>query len=256
MVGALLYQKNNMKIVCSKTGSSGNFSIITDGNSYLAIDAGLKIDKCQQISKYQLHKINGIIITHNHSDHISHLKDFIKMGKVVYAPEDVWHKIGNLGAYKRYCKSLSSLRTKGIEIGSFIIKPFKVKHLNSDLTECNNYGYLIYSKVTKEKMLWITDCAYINNTFPPVDYICIECNYVDIENYTEEELNYISNISVEKRRFDSHLSLSRCIKFLKKQDLSKIKFIKLLHLSESQGNIKQTILDKMQDEFKGVDFFL
>ena len=41
--------------------------------------------------------------------------------------------------------------TKGIEIGTFIIKPFKVKHLNSDLTECNNYGYLIYSKVTKNK---------------------------------------------------------------------------------------------------------
>lgn len=245
-----------MEIICSKTGSAGNFSMISDGETYLALDAGVPIEKCQKLSHYQLHKINGILITHNHSDHMSKLKDLLKMGKITYAADDVWEKLGNLGAYKRYCRVIDEKRTKQIEIGSFLIKPFKVRHINSDLTDCLNFGFLLYSKRTKEKMLWITDCAYINNTFPAVDYICIECNYIDIDEYNSVELNYIDNIEVEKRRFGSHLSLNRCIKFLKKQDLSKVKFIKLLHLSTSQGNIKSQILKTMNSEFKEIEFIV
>ena len=56
-----------MKIVCSKTGSSGNFSMITDGVTYLAIDCGIGYDKATKISKFQLAKANALLITHFHS---------------------------------------------------------------------------------------------------------------------------------------------------------------------------------------------
>ena len=141
-----------------------------------------------------------------------------------------------------------------IAVGTFIIKPFKVAHINTDGSDCQNAGFLIYSTETKEKMIWITDAAYIENRFPALDYICIECNYIDVDDYSKE-LEYVNKF-VEKRRFNSHLSLSRCIDFLKKQDLSKIKWIKLLHLTETQGNIEQTILNKLHHEFPDIKFII
>lgn len=143
---------------------------------------------------------------------------------------------------------------KQFKVGTFIVKPFDVAHTNSDSTPCKNLGFLIYSTITKEKMLWITDAAYIESKFPPMDYICIECNYIDIDDYSEE-LQFVNSF-VEQRRVRSHLSLNRCVQFLKQQDLSKIKEIHLLHLTESQGDIYNYIYNKMNKEFPGIKFII
>ncbi len=235
-----------MEVLFSLTGSEGNASIISDENTLIQIDTGIGMKKVNAEIDYKINNISAIIITHAHSDHISHLKDYLMLGRQIYAPQEVWDKMGNLGAYKRYCKTIQN--NVQFKIGTFLIVPFEVKHINTDGTDCENYGFLIYSTITKEKMLWVTDCAYINNTFPTLNYICIECNYVDIENYADE-LDYL-NVTVEKRRLNSHLSLNRCISFLEKQDLSKIKFIKLLHLTKNQGKIDNIILDKIKSNEK------
>ena len=184
-------------------------------------------------------------------DHSSYISRFLSLGMKVYANEETCLKTKNSGSRKNLICIESGSQFK---IGTFIVKPFDVEHTNSDGTDCKNFGFLIYSTVTKEKMIWITDCAYIENKFPAMDYICIECNYIDIENYSDE-LQYVNKV-VETRRFHSHLSLNRCIDFLKKQDLSKIKEIRLLHLTQSQGKIKDIILNTMQKEFNGIKFII
>lgn len=143
---------------------------------------------------------------------------------------------------------------KQFNVGTFIIVPFDVYHINSDGSDCPNLGFLIYSSVTKEKMIWATDASYIESRFPPVEYICIECNYVDVEDY-KSELEYMNGF-VEKRRVRSHLSLNRCVEFLKQQDLSRVKEIRLLHLTESQGAIYYIIYNRMNKEFPGVKFVI
>lgn len=243
-----------MNILYSQTGSDGNASVISDNKTLLQIDAGISQTKVNKGIDFQYPKIKAILISHRHTDHISNLKENIKLGKHIYAPKEASAKMGDLGAYKRYYHTIENL--KQIDVGTFKIVPFRVKHTNSDNTECENYGFLIYSSETKEKMLWVTDCAYINNTFPALDYICIECNYIDVEDYFEE-LEYIQ-VAVEKRRLNSHLSLNRCISFLEKQDLSKIKYIKLLHLTKNQGNIYNIILDKFKsnDKLKNIEVII
>lgn len=169
----------------------------------------------------------------------------------VYANEETWLKT----QISRPVRNAVTIEAgKQFNVGTFIVKPFDVVHVNSDGTPCQNLGFLLYSTVTKEKMLWITDASYIESRFPPMDYICIECNYIDVDDYGNE-LQYI-NPFVESRRLRSHLSLDRCVEFLKQQDLSHIKEIRLLHLSESQGKIEETITNRMHKEFPSVKFVI
>ena len=169
----------------------------------------------------------------------------------MYANDETWLKT----QISRHMRNAIEMQSgKQFSAGTFIVKPFDVAHTNSDGTPCKNFGFLLYSTVTKEKMLWITDASYIESRFHPMDYICIECNYIDVDDYSNE-LEYVNQF-VEKRRFTSHLSLSRCINFLKMQDLSNIKYIRLLHLSESQGNIYNIILDRMKCEFPDIQFII
>lgn len=169
----------------------------------------------------------------------------------VYADEETWLKT----KISRHTRNAVTIEAgKQFNVGTFIIKPFNVAHTNSDGSNCPNFGFLLYSTVTKEKMLWITDAAYIESKFPTMDYICIECNYVDIDDYANE-LEFV-NTFVEGRRLRSHLSLDRCVEFLKQQDLSRIKEIRLLHLTESQGDIYNIIYSRMKKEFPNIEFII
>lgn len=185
------------------------------------------------------------------TEHTAFISRFLRLGMKVYANEETWLKT-QISRPTRNAVTIES--GKQFNVGTFVVKPFDVAHVNSDGTNCENLGFLIYSTATKEKMLWITDASYIESRFPPMDYICIECNYIDVEDYSKE-LEY-TNKAVEKRRFNSHLSLSRCIDFLKKQDLSKVKEVRLLHLTKSQGEIKDEILSKMHNEFPSINFII
>lgn len=175
----------------------------------------------------------------------------MKLGMKVYANEDVWLK----AALSRPMRNAVTIKAgEQFNLGTFAVKPFNVAHVNSDDTDCPNLGFLICSTVTKEKMIWATDASYIENRFPPVEHICIECNYLDVDDYLDE-LEYVNGF-VEKRRVRSHLSLNRCVEFLKQQDLSRIKEVRLLHLTESQGEIYNVINNRMNKEFPGVKFVI
>lgn len=240
-----------MNVLFSKTGSKGNASVITDGNTFIQIDAGIQPDKVNREINYQLSKISGVLTSHCHSDHAAYIDRYLKLGMKVYACEDVWSKT----ALSRPMRNAVTINAgEQFNLGTFVVKPFNVAHVNSDGTDCPNLGFLIYSTVTKEKMIWATDASYIENRFPPLDYICIECNYVDVEDY-KSELEFMNGF-VEKRRVRSHLSLNRCVEFLKQQDLSRVKEIRLLHLTESQGAIYYIIYNRMKQEFPGVKFVI
>lgn len=174
----------------------------------------------------------------------------MRNGMKVWATDETWNTGYTIGPR-------TNLRTfkhlEQFQIGTFIIKSFPVAHTYNDGEPCDNAGFIIYSTETKEKMLWITDASYIEYRFPVIDYICIECNYIDIDDYGDK-IQYINKF-VEKRRFNSHLSLNRCIQFLENQNLIDVKEIRLLHISHSQGkNVEKVILEKLQERFPNVKF--
>lgn len=125
-----------------------------------------------------------------------------------------------------YCK-LSGHRLKVIssgnvyQIGSFKVLPFDLPH------DVPNLGFLI-SHPESGKIMFATDCATIPHKFNGLSTLMVEVNYED-------------SIMTSDRAVGRHLSLDTALKFIKKQDLSHVHNIILLHLSASNSDAKAFI---------------
>lgn len=243
-----------MRIIASDTGSQGNCSVIQseNGNNFIVIDVGLKYKSVDKQIGYKLHKADCILITHEHKDHTEHIGEFLKTSIPVYMGEKTFQRVCS----KFYHSYHLIFSFNPIETEGFIITPFPLYHTNSDGTDCECFGFLILDKSTGEKMLWASDTKYIKNTFPPLEYYCLESNYFEKDSY-EGEADYVEK-SVEIRRVKSHMSFETVVKFLEMQDLSKCKEIHLLHVSHSVGNkVKEEMKEKMENVIKrGVSVYV
>lgn len=79
-----------MEVTTFASGSSGNCALVTAGSTRLLIDAGISFLKIKQYLGMQgctPADIGGILITHEHSDHIKGLKTLLKRTDIpLYAP--------------------------------------------------------------------------------------------------------------------------------------------------------------------------
>ncbi|MDO4815276.1 MAG: MBL fold metallo-hydrolase [Bacillota bacterium] len=82
-----------MRIVTFASGSTGNCSLLSDGRANILIDAGIsmrRIVSCLGELGLTPHDVCGVLITHEHSDHISGLPMLVKhYGVRVYAPSEL-----------------------------------------------------------------------------------------------------------------------------------------------------------------------
>lgn len=231
-----------MKILYSATSSKGNCSVIEsyDG-TLLCIDAGLKYKNVNREIGYRLHECSTLLLTHGHGDHISDTSDFLRIGMGLYCSKGTFDTVR---LNKRYNKIAHK---ESFCVTGFKIVPFELKHSNSDGSNCPCFGFLIQDIASKDKMLWCTDTKMIPYAFPPLERYCIEANFLEQESYFDD----MSSIekSVEIRRVQSHMSVETAVDFLKKQDLSKCKEIRLLHLSNSMtGEERERIIPYVRSE--------
>ena len=227
----------------SKTGSSGNCTVFDDGNMMFGFDCGILLKEVNSGISYKISKLKHIFVTHAHADHSKYCGEFLKKGTHLYIGKETKETLNLPDNY--YIHVVEPKKQFQIN-NNLVIVPFEVPHCNSDLTPCENFGYLVYSKNANEKLLYVTDCQYIPQKFSGLNRIFIECNYKPLESYFGE-VGYLNSTIVEKRRFESHMSVKACIEFLSKQDLSNIKEIRLLHLSNSQYYLKDQIKKEIEE---------
>lgn len=208
------------------SSSKGNGYYVSNGPSHLLLEAGVKLDKLRDAG-INLVLLDGCLVTHEHGDHAKYVKDIASYTNI-YSSKGTLEKFDlGLNEYKKNILELN----KPKDIGTFTVIPFEVQH---DAAE--PFGYLIYSKPTKEKILFATDTYYIKNKFKGLTHIMIECNYSGeiVKKNLEKGMPEVR----VKRLFTSHFELSNVIKFLKVQDLSTVKEIYLLHLSDGNSDAK------------------
>ena len=236
-----------MRILWTKTGSDGNCTVIetVDGSLFM-IDCGIKLEIVNQNIGYRLHEINQCFVTHHHKDHAEYISKILGRGIDVYYPLSEIPDLPN----SRF--SLKGLKGNTIKLKSISVKPFPLVHTNNYEEKCEIYGFLIKENATGEVLLWATDTQYIPQKFPPCDIYGLECNYSEVNNYSDDGKSV--NGIVERRRIISHQSLETLIEFLKKQDLSKCKDIYLIHISSSEyKNVTgfiSTIKKNIKEEIK------
>ena len=213
-----------MKIEVIASGSSGNCYKVSNEDTTLLIECGIPYKKIQQALNFKTTDIDGVLVSHEHGDHAKACKDLIKAGVNLYMTK------GTKEALK-----LESHRVKifeqwsmylNLEIGSFKIKPFKTIH---DAKE--PVGFVIYDSLEREELVFITDTQYSIYNFSP-NYFMIEVNY-DKKTIND---NPGLNDELRERIKKNHMSLDTAINLLERSDLSRLKKIFVMHLSDRNSN--------------------
>lgn len=209
-----------LKIVGSS--SSGNCYILENDKEALIIELGVRFEEVKKAVQYNLQKIVGCIVTHEHGDHAKYMGAAASSGLNVYATHGTIEAVG----IKNH-RLISIEEMKRFEIGNFKILPFSVKH-----DAAQPVGFIIQHEETGN-VLFITDTWYVPHRFDNIHNILIEANYdQDIINQKlKSDKRFLRD-----RVIQSHMSIDTCIGLLQANDMSKVNNIVLIHLSESNSN--------------------
>lgn len=219
-----------MKLKVISTGSIGNAYILENENEALLIECGVNIKDIKKALYFNLDKVVGCIVTHEHMDHAKSILEVTRCGIDVYA------SAGTLKS--RYVIELPRAKVikakESFIVGKFRIMPFGIQH---DAAE--PLGFLI-DHPDCGKTLFLTDTNYCKYTFPGLNNIIIEANFskeiIDRKFGPDSDKEFLRN-----RILRSHFSLENCKDMLAANDLSKVNNIVLIHLSDSNSNEKQFV---------------
>jgi len=215
-----------MEIIPIASSSNGNCYYISDGSSHLLIECGIRIDKIAKAIPVNLTELNGCLISHEHKDHSLSASKLLRYCHI-FASKGTLEEL-SIESYKY--KQHEIKHNQALRIGTFAVIGFNVQH---DAKE--PLGYLIYSEATKEKLLFATDTFYIQSKFAKLNYIMIECNYAKEILKKNIDGGKIPKV-VAKRLYSSHFELENVKEFLKANDLSQVKAIYLMHLSDGNSD--------------------
>lgn len=241
-------RRNELEFISFGSGSSGNCSYIgIRGMGGVLIDAGVDFNKV--ISELErnyipLEKIAGIIITHDHSDHVRYayaLLRKIPTMKIFCTPRTLTgilrrHNISS--RIKDYHKQI--FKEFEFEAGPLTITPFEVSHDGSD-----NVGFNI--RAGEKNFVVATDTGKITER---ADFYIRMANYLMIEaDYDEAMLarsSYPNYLKERIRRDNGHMSNIDTARYLGTAWSDILTDIYLCHLSDN-NNTPQLALDTVRD---------
>ena len=158
------------------SGSSGNCSIFSDGETNILIDCGLsgkKITAFLNEMEVDPHEINGILVTHEHIDHTSGVGVFSRKYDIpVIASKGTWEgmEIGKIEDKNKIAFS----KNEPMCIGGICVTPFDIPHDANQPT-----GFLI--EKNGKRYAVATDMGYITDevidTLSGCTAVILEANY-------------------------------------------------------------------------------
>lgn len=120
-----------MKLSVFASGSSGNCLLLSDHNTHILIDAGISMRRIQAFllrAGLFWRDIDGVLITHEHSDHISGLETLARRTEIpVYAPHTVANRL--LGRMPALADKLRIIPVgEGFDVGELCVMAFHTPH--------------------------------------------------------------------------------------------------------------------------------
>jgi len=207
------------------------YLLTSNGLSPLLIDCGARFVSIQQATGFRLGSLAGCLISHSHGDHIKAAGKLLVAGVNCYASRETWEAYASNGSHRPHQHHRQ--RTLDTEhdtiIGPWTVRAFECVH---DLP--GTLGFVI-ADGWGNKLLYLTDSAYSKYRFSGLTHIAVECNW------SEELLRKNAESgSVESNRaartIRNHMSLERLIGMLKANNLSQVREIHLLHLSDANSD--------------------
>ncbi len=209
-----------MRFIPLASSSHGNAYLLEDGKTCLLIECGVSHKKLQRLTGFGTSGIVGCLISHEHKDHAGCYEQLLKNGVPVYASQ------GTAEALE--CGLFEVLEDgEEVSVGSFDVRPFPTFH---DAAE--PMGFLIRSRADGEKLVFATDTVNLGYQFPGVNLVAIECNYDEAILARSERMPE----KVRKRIGNAHMSVKRACIWLAGLDMSKVREVYLMHLSDACSN--------------------
>ncbi len=232
------------------SGSKGNCIYFGTDHTKVLIDAGLSAKaitaKLAEIN-VDIHDIDAILITHEHTDHIQGLKVLAyKMGIPVFANHETAKGIVETFHDCPKFKIFSTGET--FEFGDLEIHPFSIQHDTMDPV-----AFTI--KTNSLKLGFCTDLGFVTTL---VENQLRNCDYLYLEaNHQPSMVHACARPMVYKQRVLSrtgHLSNEACGKLLSQIAHPNLKHVHLAHLS-SECNTPETAIQVIQGILKdhGID---
>lgn len=236
-----------MKIVVLGSGSKGNTTYIELDNTKILIDTGLsfkQVNKRLSDIELNLTGLEGILITHEHTDHILGLNVLLKnIATTCYITEETFESM-----HYRHRENINRDQLQHIEphqefiIGNIRVFPLSISHDSSDAL-----GYVLYAE--DKKIVYITDIGYLpkkdHELLKNADTYIFESNYDVTMLFTSKRPFYL------KQRIDGvkgHMSNTDSAYNLSQLVGDKTKNIILAHPSR-ECNTKEKATDTLKEVF-------
>ena len=217
-----------MKIQTIASGSKGNCSIILCGDTNIIIDMGvsyLTLKKSLEENSLSFDQFTGILITHNHKDHISGLASLIKKTHIkVFIPLEMYDGIKEL-VPKNRCEFVDDI---------FKVNDTQIELIHTSHDAPYSIGFIITQQ--EKSIVYVTDTGYINRKYlkkmENKDLYLIESNHDEIMLMDGPYPRFLKERVISDK---GHLSNTTTSKYLSKIIGNKTKYIILAHISEKNN---------------------
>ncbi len=167
----------DMRLTVFASGSSGNCSLVQGGGVSILIDAGIsarRIRAALEAEGVGPGRLDGIFITHEHSDHVAGLAVFARQFPLpVYAPGTVANVLRR--SFQRGCPSIRDIQPeRPLALGSMTVTAFPTPHDTPD-----SVGYRL--EADGASLVIATDTGCVTDTMlrylSGADAVLIEANH-------------------------------------------------------------------------------
>ena len=224
-----------MKLTVIGSSSSGNSYILEASDGVLLIECGLPFIEVKKALNFDISRIVGAVVTHQHGDHSKYIAEYLKSAIRVCALKEVFdaHNLKQ----RIFCKNIEPMH--GYRLGTFKVFAVPVEH------DVPCIGFVI-EHAEMGKMLFVTDTMMFEYRIENLSHILIEANYSDeILDYNIE--NGITPASMRPRLLQSHMEIKTTENILLSSNLDSVNEIVLIHLSNNNSDaeqFKQRIMQK------------
>lgn len=218
-----------MRFASLGSGSKGNSTVIQTKSTTILVDCGFSLKQSLlRLRKLNLeaHDIDAILVTHEHSDHISGVSKLAKHAQI-----PVWASLGTINSGKLSDVDYNILNIhKSLVIKDFTINPIAVPH---DAEEPCQFTF----ESNNKKLGLLTDIGHITNyivsSYNNCDALLLETNYDHAMLYNGPYPEFLKQrVSGDK----GHLSNHQAAEFIAKITTKNLQQLVLMHISQKNNN--------------------
>jgi len=209
-----------MELIVVGSSSDGNGYVLQNDDEALIIECGRPFSEIKKAVGYNISKIVGAVVSHEHGDHAKYLNQYERL-------------------YPIFSPALGKGR-KSATFGNFKIYSFPVVH------DVDCYGFYI-EHPDMGRLVFATDTQYVKYCFRNLrlNHIMIECNY---------QVGRFEALSAKSEHVISgHMSEQAAMEFVEANCTEALRTVLFVHLSNESADWEEVTedLQKMaQNRFK------